>query len=83
MLDNLMMPLNKQHCQVFYVIGIFFVILALITFIGLIYTLVAKNINKETRGLFVFYGITEILLLLFSYYLYRILYTMCNNSLNP
>jgi hypothetical protein len=82
MIEDLMSPLGKDHCKVFNIIGIVFFVLALMTFIGIIYTLVAKNINKESRGLFILYGVIEVLLLLFSYYIYRIFYSMCKNSLN-
>ena len=82
MIEDLMSPLGKDHCKVFNIIGMVFIFLAIITFAGIIYTLIAKNINKESRGLLILYGTIEVLLLLFSYYIYRILYTMCRNSLN-
>ena len=74
MIEDLMSPLGKEHCKIFNIIGIVFVFLAIITFAGIIYTLIAKNINKESRGLLILYGTIEVLLLLFSYYIYKLYY---------
>lgn len=75
-LDGLMSPLDKEHCQVFYafaVMFLFFAILALVN--GVI-----QCFDKKTRPIG-FYLILNSITMFFTYYLYRIIYSMCDKIL--
>ena len=74
--DDLMSPLGKDHCMIFYYIGLLnfiFAVIALIT--GVMYLF-----NKKSRDKGVFSFVNS-LVLFFMYYLYRIAYSMCIGSL--
>lgn len=74
--DNLMTPLSVDHCNILYFIGIFMFIFAFIYVItGLI-----KIFDRKTREIGIMY-ILNSLFGFFSYYLYRIIYSMCVKSM--
>lgn len=64
-------PLGKNHCTIFKFISIFSLIIAFFVFIGVLTQL------KD----FKFKMITAIMAPLFIYYMQRIFYSMCINSL--
>ncbi len=75
-LDSLMAPLGKEHCTVYYMLGLltlFFAVLAVIN--GLFQVL--DNKTRQT-GLFL---ILNSLTMFFMYYLYRIVYSICIKTL--
>jgi uncharacterized membrane-anchored protein len=74
--DSIMSPLGREHCMIFYYIGLGIFFLALI---GLILGLI-KLFNKKSFDMGVLVIINS-LGGLFSYYLYRIIYSMCVKSM--
>ena len=74
--NNLMAPLGKEHCMILYYLGIFTFIFALIYII----VGVVKLFDKKSRDLGVMY-IFSSFYGFFSYYLYRIVYSMCVKSM--
>lgn len=75
-LDGLMSTLDKEHCRVYYAFGLFFLFLAIITVVSG----VIQCFDKKTRtgGLFL---ILNSITMFFTYYLYRIMYSMCDKIL--
>ena len=74
--DSIMSPLGREHCMIFYYIGLFVFFVSLI---GLLLGLI-KLFNKKT------FDIGGLIFLnslggFFSYYLYRIVYSMCVKSM--
>tara|TARA_B110000483_G_C17951322_1_gene448387 strand:- start:64 stop:300 length:237 start_codon:yes stop_codon:yes gene_type:complete len=74
--DSIMSPLGREHCMIFYYIGLFVFFVSLI---GLLLGLI-KLFNKKT------FDIGSLIILnslggFFSYYLYRIAYSMCVKSM--
>lgn len=75
-LDNIMAPLGKEHCMIYYILGLLTFIFAFIAVLNGLY----QTINKKTRqtGLLL---ILNSLTMFFMYYLYRIVYSICIKSL--
>lgn len=74
--DNLMAPLGKEHCTIYYVLGLASLfIAALLALVGVSYIFDKKN--RQMSLVF----ISNSLGMLFTYYLYRITYSMCVRSL--
>ena len=74
--DSIMSPLGREHCMIFYYIGLFIFFGSLIgILIGIIYLF-----DKKSRQVGLF-SIIQGFLGLFSYYLYRIIYSMCVKSM--
>lgn len=74
--DSIMSPLGREHCMIFYYIGLFLFFFSLV---GLILGLV-KLFNKKSFDM----GVLVIINSLggfISYYLYRIVYSMCVKSM--
>jgi len=74
--DSIMSPLGREHCMIFYYIGLFVFFVSLI---GLLLGLI-KLFNKKTfdiGGFLILNSLTG----LFSYYLYRMAYSMCVKSM--
>ena len=66
--DSIMSPLGREHCMIFYFIGLFIFFGSLIgILIGIIYLF-----DKKSRQVGLF-SIIQGILGLFSYYLYRII----------
>ena len=75
-LNTLMAPLGKEHCMIYYVFGLFSLLIAVITLVrSLVYLT-----NKKTNDLGMILLVNSLGLFL-SYYLYRILYSICSKSL--
>lgn len=74
--DSIMSPLGREHCMIFYYIGLFLFFFALV---GLILGLV-KLFNKKSFNMGVLF-IVQSLGAFISYYLYRIIYSMCVKSM--
>ncbi len=73
---SLMAPLGKEHCMVYYVFGLLSLFIAVITLVRSLMYLT----NKKTNDLGMILLINSLGLFL-SYYLYRILYSICSRSL--
>jgi len=74
--DSIMSPLGREHCMILYYIGLFIFFGSLIgILIGIIYLF-----DKKSRQVGLF-SIIRGILGLFSYYLYRITYSMCVKSM--
>jgi len=74
--DSIMSPLGREHCMIFYYIGLFVFFVSLI---GLLLGLI-KLCNKKTfdiGGFLILNSLTGF----FSYYLYRMAYSMCVKSM--
>ncbi len=74
--DSIMSPLGREHCMIFYYIGL---VIFFSSLIGLLLGLI-KLFNKKT------FDIGGLIFLnslggFFSYYLYRIVYSMCVKSM--
>lgn len=82
-LNNLFGPLPKEYCNYFYIISIFFYVV-LISFIILSLGYLIKNYNnlKDIKFILLIYGIQVIVSLFLSYFVNRLLYSMCVNSLH-
>tara|TARA_Y100000992_G_scaffold206467_1_gene141256 strand:- start:8047 stop:8286 length:240 start_codon:yes stop_codon:yes gene_type:complete len=74
--DNLMAPLGKEHCMIYYVFGLFSLFLALIALVRG----VLQVFNKKTSEMGIMLILHSVSMFLF-YYLYRILYSICVKSL--
>jgi len=70
--DSIMSPLSKEYCSVYYILGIFLFILGIVY---LILSLMYLFNSKTQMYSIVFFsnGIT----ILFTYVLYRIMYSIC------
>ena len=75
-LDSLMSPLGKEHCMVYYVIGLLALFFAVLTVLTGVY----KFLNKKSRQTGILLIINS-LTMFFMYYIYRIIYSMCSKSL--
>lgn len=73
---SLMAPLGKEHCMIYYVFGLLSLFIAVITLVKSLMYLT----NKKTNDLGMILLINSLGLFL-SYYLYRILYSICSRSL--
>ncbi len=74
--DSIMSPLGREHCMIFYYIGL---VIFFSSLIGLLLGLI-KLFNKKTfdiGGLIFLNSLGGFL----SYYLYRIVYSMCVKSM--
>lgn len=82
-IDKLFGPLPKEYCGYFYILSIFFYVL-LIIFIVLSLGYLIKNYNnlKQIRFILFIYVIQLITSLFLSYFVNRLLYSMCINSLH-
>jgi len=74
--DSIMSPLGKEHCMIFYYIGLFIFFVSLV---GLLLGFI-KLFNKKT------FDIGSLIIInslggFISYYLYRIAYSMCVKSM--
>ena len=74
--NSLMAPLGKEHCMIYYVFGLFSLLIAIITLVRSLMYLT----NKKTNDLGMILLVNSLGLFL-SYYLYRILYSICSRSL--
>ena len=81
-IDNLFGPLPKEYCSYFYIMSVFFYVL-LIIFIVLSLGYLLKNYNnlKEIKFVLFIYVIQLVTTLFLSYFVNRLLYSMCINSL--
>ena len=74
--DNLMAPLGKEHCLIYYYLGIFILLFSSVHLIlGVI-----KLFDKKNRQMGILFIINS-LYGFFSYYLYRIIYSICIKTL--
>ena len=73
---SLMAPLGKEHCMIYYVFGLLSLFIAVITLVRSLMYLT----DKKTNNLGMILLINSFGLFL-SYYLYRILYSICSRSL--
>ncbi len=74
--DSIMSPLGREHCMIFYYIGLFIFFVSLV---GLLLGFI-KLFNKKTfdiGGLIIINSLGGFI----SYYLYRIIYSMCVKSM--
>ncbi len=74
--DSIMSPLGKEHCMIFYYIGLFIFFVSLV---GLLLGFI-KLFNKKT------FDIGSLIIInslggFISYYLYRIAYSICVKSM--
>ena len=72
LLDNLMGPLGKEHCMIFYYLGLLNVFLAIFTLLGGIMMM----FNNKSRNISLAF-VMQAFILGFMYYLYRISYNIC------
>lgn len=73
-------PLSKESCKYFYLFSIIAGVILAITFVGAVFVIIT---NFKKLNLVTYYSIGYILLNTFLiYFLNRLLYSMCINSLN-
>ena len=77
--DNLMSPLNKDHCLLFYYLGLLNIALVILGVISLVFELFKKNFKMG--GAFMAM-VMSILTNLLMYYFARIHYSICIAALN-
>jgi len=75
-LESLMAPLGKEHCTVYYFLGLVTLFFAVLAVINGVFHLLDKK-SRQT-GLFL---ILNSLTMFFMYYLYRIVYSICIKTL--
>ena len=75
-LDSLMAPLGKEHCTVYYFLGLLTLFFAVFAVLNGIYQMLDKK--SRTNGMFL---ILNSLTMFFMYYLYRIVYSICIKTL--
>jgi len=81
--NYLFSPLSKEYCAYFYILSIFFYVV-LVIFILLSLGYLIKNYNnlKDIKFVLLIYGIQVIVSLFLSYFVNRLLYSICVNSLH-
>ena len=75
-LDNLMAPLGREHCMVYYYLGLFTLFFAVLAVVNGLLNVINKK-SRDKRVLLLLISLT----LFFMYYLYRITYSICSKSL--
>ena len=75
--DRFLGTLPKQYCIYFYVLCIVALIVLISSIFGLLYLFTLKNPNP----MLFFHAVALIISYIFSYITYRLLYSMCVNSL--
>lgn len=70
--DNLMAPVARDHCMLFYVIGLLSLFFALVALIGFIVGLFRKN-SQYVMGAYFMSFLTNMIM----YYFARIYYSIC------
>lgn len=75
--DNLMSPLNRDHCMLFYYLGLFSLISALFALVGLLLGLFRKN-SQYSMGAYFMSFLSNLVL----YYFSRIHYSICLAALH-
>ncbi len=78
-LDNLMAPLNRDHCLLFYYLGLISLLFAVIALVGLLANLFNR---KSMSGGAVTSLVMSVLSNLVMYYFARIHYSICLAALN-
>ena len=74
--DGIMSPLGKEHCTIYYLLGVlmfFFAVISLVT--GLLNLFDKKS--RQQGYLFLVNSVT----MFFTYYLYRIIHSICIKTL--
>lgn len=74
--DTIMSPLGKENCSIYYFLGIFIFIYAFITLVTALIKLINKN-SRQTGFILLLNSISMFI----SYYLTRIMYSICIKSL--
>ena len=74
-LKNLMAPLNRDHCMLFYYLGFIYLAFALFAVIGFVMSLFKKNGQYSLMFYVAVHSVA-------FYYLFRIAYSMCLGSLH-
>lgn len=82
-MNKLFGPLSREYCFYFYILSIFFYVV-LVTFIISSMFYLMKNYNKikEIKFILFIYFIQLTISLFLSYFVNRLLYSMCVNSLH-
>ena len=75
--DNLMSPLNRDHCMLFYYLGLISLISALFALGGLLIGLFRKN-SQYSMGAYLMSFLSNLVM----YYFSRIHYSICLAALN-
>ena len=79
-MNNYFGPLDKNACLFFYILSIIFALFFLITIVTVISTGI-KRYNKNTLNfMFVFSSVYVLFVSFFAYFEFRLLNTMCVNS---
>tara|TARA_B100001093_G_scaffold314128_1_gene299733 strand:+ start:1021 stop:1257 length:237 start_codon:yes stop_codon:yes gene_type:complete len=74
--DSIMSPLGKENCMIYYFLGIFVFVYALITLL----TGLVKVFDKKSRGMGVVLLLNSVSMFI-TYYLTRIMYSICIKAL--
>ena len=76
-------PLSKKYCVYFYYVSIFFFLMYVITLIGAIAFIIKNYKNFAKVNLSFIINLVMILInMLLSYFVNRLLHTMCVNSIH-
>lgn len=75
--DNLMSPLNRDHCMLFYYLGLISLLSALFALVGLLLGLFRKN-SQYSMGAYFMSFLSNLVL----YYFSRIHYSICLAALH-
>ena len=77
---GVMSPLSSEYCLYFYLLGILSllsVVIAAITFVCALFTTKSKDIN----GYYVLAGLATLIYPLYTYFISRLMYSICEASL--
>ncbi len=82
-MNKLFGPLPKEYCSYFYIISVFFYVLLIIFIIlSLVYLINNYGKIKEIKFVLLIYSLQLFISLFLSYFVNRLLYSMCINSLH-
>ena len=78
--DNLMSPLNRNHCSIFYYLGLISFFLAMVALVSLVTLFFSPSKNRSNGAVSAL--VMSILSNLVMYYFSRIHYSICLAALN-
>lgn len=78
MMEGIMAPVDKNACNVLYVLGVVLFVMALITLVtGIVSVLADGSIKGNMKIYIMVIVLLNTFMLGLSYYIYRTLYTIC------
>ena len=79
-MNNYFGPLSKDYCMYFYFMSIFFFIIMLLGLVGIVSAMILKP--KQINMMFFINAAMLLMNSVLTYFVNRLLYTMCANSIH-